>query len=340
MSDYYEILGLNKDCSHDEIKTAFKKLAREHHPDKGGDKEKFQEIQKAYETLSDPEQRSEYDSPSPFGRSSFGRSDDGGFPFNFQNFFNEMNGFGGGGGGRQRKCNDHVYNCKITLRDIYFGITKTIKITRKRNCNLCKKNCSECEGSGMLRKMIQLGPIRQIIQQACGHCSGSGKIDNPNGKCKQCSGKNMIIEERLVEINIPKGSESEQQIRIEGWGEQPSQANQIPGDLIIVVTTVPDMHFKREGFDLVYSTKLTFTDSILGKTITIPHFSGKFEINTSQFGIINPNKRYTISKKGIVNKDNKTGNLYIQFDVIYPTRVLNTNELESLKQVFQNINFE
>jgi DnaJ homolog subfamily A member 2 len=332
MTDYYSILGVEKNASGDDIKNAYRKLAREHHPDKGGDKERFQEIQKAYETLSDPQRRQEYDSPSPFGRSGSGGGDP--FGFNFESFF-EMNGFGrGGSGSRMSKCNNHFYHCKVTLRDIYFGITKTIKITRRRHCEKCRRDCNDCGGSGMLQRVVQLGPIRQIIQQQCNSCGGTGRKEMSNKDCGQCKGENTISEERLVEIKIPRGSNSEQQIVIEGWGEQPTKGNSVAGDLVVLVSAQPDQHFTREGMDLVYTEGLSLAESIVGKEMTIPHYTGEIRINTNTLGIINPNKRYRISGKGMVKEFNASGDLFMRFDIKYPERTFTREELDMLTNVF------
>ena len=331
MSDYYSVLGVGKDASSDDIKNAYRKLAREHHPDKGGDKERFQEIQKAYETLSDPQRRSEYDSPSPFGRSGGGGDP---FGFNFESFF-EMNGFRGGQA--QQKCNNHFYHCKVSLRDIYFGITKTIKITRRRQCHECRRDCDGCGGSGRLQRVVQLGPIRQIIQQMCNGCGGSGNKNVSNKDCNNCNGEGTISEEKLLEIKIHRGSDSEQQIVVEGWGEQPVKRNTVAGDLVIMVSAQQDENFTREGMDLVYALDLSLVESIVGKEIVIPHYTGEIRINTNTLGIVNPNKRYRISGKGMVKDSGKSGELFLRFDIKYPQRIFTKEESDMLSDVFKKV---
>lgn len=333
MSDYYSVLGVSKEASSDEIKNAYRKLAREHHPDKGGDKERFQEIQKAYETLSDPQRREEYNSPSPFGRGNGGGVP---FGFNFESFF-EMNGFGGRGRQQVQKCNNHFYHCKVSLRDIYFGIRKTIKITRRRHCEGCRKDCDGCGGSGRLQRIVQLGPVRQIIQQACNTCGGSGNKEVSNKDCGDCKGEGAIAEERLVEIKIPRGSDSEQQIVIEGWGEQPVKRNTMAGDLVILVSAQPDTHFTREGMDLIYTEELSLAGSIVGKDMNIPHYAGEICLNTNTLGIVNPNKRYRISGKGMVKESGASGDLFIRFNITYPQIKLTEKELTMLTDVFEKV---
>jgi DnaJ-class molecular chaperone len=330
MPDYYSVLGVDKDSSSDDIKNAYRKLAREHHPDKGGDKERFQEIQTAYETLSDPQRRQEYDSPSPFGRAGGG----GGGGFNFDSFFN-MGGFGGGR--EPPMCNNHFYHCKITLRDLYFGLTKTIKITRRRGCGMCRRDCDECRGQGVLRRVIELGPMRQIIQQGCNACGGSGTKAVSNKGCGECKGEGVIPEERTIEIKMPKGSDSEQQIVVEGWGEQPAKSNIVAGDLVILVSAQPDPHFTREGMDLVHMHTLTLWESIIGKDIVIPHYSGDIEMNTLKLGVIDPDKRYRISGKGMVKDNSTPGDLFLRFDIKYPERTFTQDESAMLGEVFDRL---
>jgi DnaJ homolog subfamily A member 2 len=339
MSEYYQRLGLKNDCSQDDIKNAFRKLAREHHPDKGGDKEEFQKIQEAYETLSDPEKRQQYDSPNPF------MSHDSPFGFNMNSFFNQRRNQG------PRKKQNHFYNCKITLRDIYFGLKKTIKITRFKICENCNTNCNFCNGSGNITQHIQMGPFTQVIQSTCNHCSGSGRTNKKNESCKLCDNNCKIKEEKLVEINIERGSPSEQQITIEGWGEQKMKSNEISGDLVINITcqSNDDSPFTRNRLDLLYTVDISLIETIIGKKITIPHYDGNITINSKIFGIINPNNKYVIENKGLIcisnqnsgyqNANIKTGNLIITFNVTYPSSQikLKDDQIDQLTDVFREV---
>lgn len=335
MTNYYEILGVNKDASQDQIKASFRKLAREHHPDKGGDTQQFQKIQQAYETLSDPQKRAQYDSPIP---KHFGNNFANDFDFHFNTFF----------GGQQRagrsrqqqvKKSDHFYNCKIMLRDIYFGTTKTIKVTRSKICKTCHSDCGACNGSGHSVQHIQMGPFVQVIQGPCNQCSGSGIHVNKNNECKECDDQCKIKEEKLIQIVIERGAPSEQQILVEGWGEQPTKGNEIAGNLIVNVTcSFIENEFNREGLDLLYKIKISLVESIVGKELTIPHFDGPLVINTKMFGIINPNNKYSIQSKGLVNKNGETGNLIVAFEIVYPEKKLNDNDISVLSDVFKGMN--
>lgn len=332
MSDYYEILGISKTSTQDEIKASFRKLAREHHPDKGGDKEKFQKIQEAYETLGDSQKRTEYDNR---GNNIFNMNGTNShFDFNVHSFFNSHMQQQ-----RVNKKNNHVYICKITLRDIYYGITKNIRVSRNNLCKECNITCDLCGGHGNVSKRLQLGPIMQILQQPCIKCSGSGKLKPKNNSCTNCNSNGNTKEEKIVEIKIEKGSDSEQHIVIEGWGEQATKPNEISGDLIINVTVLPHDDFVRENLNLIHKVKITLKESLVGKNISIPHFDGAINTNINSFGIINPNKEYTIFNKGLIDTSNGKGHLNIRFEIIYPEIKLQEQQILELSTVLDKLKF-
>jgi DnaJ-class molecular chaperone len=324
--DYYKILNVSKTSSLEEIKQAFKKLAREHHPDKGGDTQKFQQIQKAYETLTDPQKRQEYDSPSqPFP----------GFPFEFNHFNSSF--FQHHQHTKQPlKMANHFYNCKISLSDVYFGITKKIKVTRERLCTSCVQSCPKCNGSGAVKQAVQVGPFIQTMSRHCQHCKGTGDYFNSARVCTRCHSNNKIHEERLIEIVIPKGVENGKQYVFEEWGQQANKSVDIPGCLVVTIEVEPHPIFERVGNDLKCTIDLSLKESIIGKKIVIQHFDGPFDIDTSGFGIINPNKQYTIFQRGIPNKE-KRGSLHLLFKIEYPSKTLNQEETHVLRTAFEKI---
>ena len=318
MSDFYNTLGINKNATPTEIKKAYRELAKEHHPYKGGDKEKFQKIQEAYDTLSDPQKKNEYDNPM----SNFFNGGNQGFPFGGGNQgfpfggININNFFRGGGGRNTIKKADHQHSCVIQLKDVYKGITKTFNLSRDIHCKTCKKSCTNCNGNGIINNKINLGPIIQILEQNCPVCNGSGRVKDNTILCTCSNG--IINEKKTIEINIPKGVENGKQYFYEGWGEQITRDGDIPGNLIIVINIENDNNFERNGLHLKHKINISFKESIVGKKIKIPYFDEDFELNTQEFGIINPKKEYIITRKGLQNTNNERGNMYVKFEIKYP----------------------
>lgn len=332
MKDYYNILGVSKDASDIEIKKAYKNLAKTHHPDKGGDKSKFQEINEAYETLSNSDKKHQYD--NPMQHDNFFN-----FEFNNNTFFTQHNQqhFHNTNHKNIVRKKDHHYSCKISLKDIYFGITKKLKVQRARICRSCKKSCNKCNGNGNLTQHIQMGPFSQIVNSLCNTCRGSG-FDPSNTDCKLCNSNGSIQEDKIFEIVIEKGTESGKQIIFQEWGEQAIKPNEISGSFIVTIYIEKDQFFERRNLDLIYNIDLTFKESIVGKKVTIPHFNGDFPLNTTGFGIINPNKEYIIFKKGLV-KGEKTGNLHIIFKIKYKEKTFTEDQLKLLNETFDKTLF-
>ena len=304
----YDILGVPKDASTEDIKKAYRKLAMKHHPDKGGNSEKFKEITNAYEILSDPQKRQNFDQ---FGDPN-GPQNPGGFPGGFPaDLFSQIFGGNQGFRGNLRR-NDHHHNIHITLEEAYRGVTRNLHITLSRPCFACVKKCQQCNGLGKLQRQIQMGPFTSMTTEPCHACSGMGGA--PSG-CKECDSKKVKNEKVNFELKIESGVEDGHHIVMKGLGEQPHKASgEEAGDLIIFIRIKPHTDFVRQGYDLLWNVKLSFESSVTGAHITCPHFDGPIEINTSQFGIIDPRKDYTIPGKGFNNQ----GNLRIKFDITYP----------------------
>jgi DnaJ-class molecular chaperone len=311
LKPYCDILGVPESASDDDIKQAYRKLAREHHPDKGGNKEYFQKIQEAYEMLS---KRQESQSPniSPFG---------------FTQFFNHHNNQ------QIRKKSDNHYTCTISLKDVFFGISKKFRVKRMFVCKTCQIFCPTCNGTGMISHTVHLGPLTQFIQQPCRNCTSSGFVHKPQNVCESCQSTGYIEENKVFEIVIPKGVQSGKQYCFENWGEQASKPNEVSGNFIVTVYVEQDNLFERNDLDLIYQTSLSLKESIIGKEINIPHFGGNISICTSGFGIINPKKQYTIFGKGLTNE----GNLHIRFSINYPEVVLTQEHQKTLQLAFDNI---
>ena len=257
--EFYKILKVDRSATGDEIKQSFKKLAREHHPDKGGNTETFQQIQKAYETLSDPQRRKEYDSPEP-------RFDEG-FPFDFNNFNSFFHQHHHQPEQRRQatQMSNHYYDFKISLKDVYFGGVRKIKVKRERLCLRCVQCCQQCSGRGLVRNAVKIGPFTQIIHNNCPKCQGSGDFFNPATQCTTCNSTHVIREERLIEINIQEGIESGHQFVFEEWGDQPKRSTDIPGCLIVTIQVEQHPHFERIGNHLKYTVNLSLLDQLSGR---------------------------------------------------------------------------
>jgi DnaJ-class molecular chaperone len=323
--DYYRILNIDKTAKSDEVKQAYKRLAREHHPDKGGDKATFQRIQKAYETLSDPQKRAEYDSPH------------GGFPFEFPNFNSSFFQHHQQQNARQAsRMSNHFYTCKISLNDVYFGTVKRIKVTRERLCTSCVQSCPRCNGSGAIKQAVQVGPFTQLMSHHCHDCQGTGDFFNSATFCTKCHQKHKVPEERLIEITIPRGVKNGEQYVFEEWGQQAKKSIDIPGHLVVTIEIEPHPVFERIGNHLKCTISLSLRESITGKTVVVDHFDGPFPIDTSGFGIINPNKQYTIFERGMESNGQK-GSMHIVFKIDYPSKTFSQDEMQLLKDVFDRV---
>jgi DnaJ-class molecular chaperone len=312
LKNYYDILGISESASEEDIKQAYRKLAREHHPDKGGDKEHFQKIQEAYEVLSNRQEQQNF---SPFG---------------FSQFFHHNN--------RQNivKKPDNHYTCNISLKDVFHGVSKKFRVKRVSMCKLCKISCPICNGTGIVSRTIHLGPLTQFVQQPCGNCKSAGFIRHQS-ICHSCNSSGQIEENKIFEIAIPKGVQSGKQYCFENWGEQSNKPNEISGNFIVTIYVEQDNVFQRNNLDLIFHSSLSLKESILGKEITIPHFEKELSISTSGFGIINPHKQYTIFGKGLVDDSNNSGNLHIRFSINYPEIVLSDSQQKTLQSAFNNV---
>lgn len=310
MPDYYYILGIDKNASQSDIKKAYRKLVLEAHPDKGGDKELFQQIQNAYETLSDTTARNNYDNPmhsNPF------------FSFTQTNV-NSVS----------RK-QDYFHNVQVSLADVYFGKIKKINIQKKVSCS-CNRFCTVCDGNGQILHKFQFGMIVQIQNKKCIQCNGTGHVKIT---CSNSCDNGFVTEKKQVDLTIERGVTPDK-FTFEGWGEQSWYKNEIPGNLIILVNLQKDEHFTKQNLNLFYKTSITLSESIIGKILYVPHFDANFPVDLKGFGIINPKMQYILYNKGFVSNDS-IGNLHLQFDIIYPTVSLSSTELSLLSNIFDKL---
>jgi len=351
--NYYDILGVKKDASQDEIKKAFRKLAHQYHPDKStGDESKFKEINEAYQVLSNVEKRKQYDQ---FGRVFEGGVPGGGAgfggfnPADFQNWGDGFNGnfsqgdfgdifetifqnFGGGSSGTRRKTyragSDIEYVEMLTLEEVFAGVKKNVTFRTQISCGSCgglgydeKKGfstCAKCGGKGEIRveRKTFFGNFSQVT--ACDECSGRGEI--PKEKCKECGGKGRIAGTKDVHIEIAPGIEDGQIMKIKGGGEAGERGGG-SGDLYVIIRVKPHETFQREKSDLFIKKEIKITDALLEKEISMKDISGEnitFKVPAG-FGFDKPLK---ITGKGMPYFGSSSrGDLYISITLKTPKKL-------------------
>ena len=346
--DLYEVLGVSRSASDDEIKKAFRKLAMKYHPDRNPDNEeaveKFKEIQNAYAILSDPQKKAAYDQYGHAGvdpnmGGGFGGGFGGGAGFDFGDIFSQMFGGAAGGGGRQQSYQgaDLQYAVEITLEEAAAGLKKRITIPTYKECDICHgsgakpgtsvSTCGTCGGSGTIH-------VRQAIfqlQQTCPTCHGSGKqIKDP---CTSCRGEGRVKTTKTVEVNIPAGIDDGQRIRLSGEGE-PGQHGAPSGDLYVVVHVKAHKTFERNGLDLHCELPISFATAALGGEVEVPTLEGKVKLTIpkeTQTG-----RRMRVKGKGIKSlRSSATGDLYCH--VLVETPVNLTDRQKELLEEFERI---
>lgn len=292
----YEILGVSKDASASEIKKAYRKLSKQYHPDlnqEAGAEEKFKEINEAYEILSDPQKKAQYDQFGSTGGFGQGFGGQGGFSgFSGQDFggFEDLFGsiFGGGRGQRSqnmpRTGRDLQYNMSLTFEEAIFGKTTEIKYTREAECSACDgtgakdgqvTTCSHCHGAGTIQAQVETPFGRMMSQQPCPACRGTGK--EMKERCDVCHGSGHVQEEHVLEVKVPGGVEDGNQMRLAGQGEAGSNGGPY-GNLYVVFRVGKSPVFTREGADIFLNQPITFAQAALGDEITVPTVYGDVEL--------------------------------------------------------------
>lgn len=288
--DYYEILGVAKNASPEEIKKAYRKVAIQYHPDKNpGNKEaeeKFKEAAEAYEVLSSAEKRAQYDR---FGHARPGQGGFQGHDMNMEDIFSQFGDifgggspfdsfFGGGGGGRsrQRKGSNLRIKLKLTLDEIANGVEKKIKVNRLvRAEGVTFKNCSTCNGSGQVRKVVNTMLGQMVSTSTCPSCNGAGQLIDKRPPGVDSSG--LVSKEDMISVKIPAGVSDGMQLSMSGKGNE-APGGGIPGDLLILIEEVEDKELKRDGNNLIYDLHISFIDAALGTSVEVPSIGGKVRI--------------------------------------------------------------
>lgn len=353
--DYYQILGVSRDVDKDELKRAYRRLARQYHPDvnkEAGAEEKFKEINRAYEVLSEPETRGRYDrfgeagvGGAAGGASGFDYSDMGGFADIFETIFS---GFGGGVGtsqGQSRRRNGPVrgddlrLDLKLDFREAVFGGEKQIKIPHLESCQTCKgtgakagtgvKTCITCSGSGQVRRATRtpFGSFAQVA--ACTNCNGTGQVIEE--KCATCHGAGRQQETKNLKITIPPGVDNGTRLRVSGEGDAGAR-NGTPGDLYVYLFVESDQEFTREGINIRSEITISYLQAILGCNLQVNTVDGKEELVIPPG--TQPNTILTLENKGVPKLGNPVsrGNHLITVKIDIPTKV-NSEEKELLEKL-------
>lgn len=299
--NYYQILGVSETASQDEIKSVYRKLAKENHPDTGGDEDTFKKISVAYDILGDSQKRSEYDSQrnNPFG--SFRDMGD-----MFSQMFN-MNR-------RQQKVHTTTISINLGVLDSFRAEKKSVSYQRKNKCEPCngtggdKNICNQCSGSGTITRQVGAGMFVQIVQMQCNLCGGSGYIIIK--PCYSCAGTSTKQEVKTVEVKFPHGIDNGHHVRLQGMGDF---MNGIYGDLIIRVNLIAQNNFDRVGNHLVYNSFMT-VDDFMKETIKVPHPDGEISLKLPKK--IDTSKPLRVKTKGfrLDSNGDLIVNQYLRFE--------------------------
>jgi DnaJ family protein A protein 2 len=334
---FYKVLGVEKDATTDQIKKAFRKRAIKEHPDKGGDPEKFKELARAYEVLSDPEKRHIYDEMGEEGLNEqgvkFGNGD---------NIFDLLSGMGMGGRQNKNKGKPKFIGNKIpvSLEDIYKGNAVKLRVTRHRKCIQCngtgvKKGgkggeCRDCKGNGMVMKMKMVGPGMYTQSRGkCEACNGAGVQIKDSDKCTKCNGERIKEEKKEFEVKLDKGAPDGKRYVFEEEGNEVAGCEEA-GDVLFEIYSEEHPKFKRKGADLILKQEITLLQALTGAKLAVDFLDGKKLQIDSQGLIIKPNTIMTVEGKGMpmYKIPGKFGNLFIIFSIKFPSTL--TKEIVAL----------
>jgi len=341
MKDYYEILGLQKGASKDEVKKAFRKLAAQYHPDKKtGDETKFKEISEAYAVLGDDKKKAEYDTYGHayqnvnggqtgggfggFNWADFAQAQGGGsFEFDLGDIFEQF-GFGGGRQSRAARGRDISIDIELSFKEAVFGMTRRVLLTKNNSCEVCagtgakpgteQTECKTCNGNGRVREVRQsiMGSFQTVRE--CAACRGTGKV--PKERCATCAGTGIKRGEEEIEITIPAGIQNGEMIRMTGRGE--AIPNGQPGDLYVKIHVKPHQTIKREGNNLVSPLHLKLSDALLGNVYHVETLDGSVDIKIPAG--VKHGELLRIKGKG-VPQDGRRGDFMVKIFIDMPQKL-------------------
>lgn len=354
-TEYYDLLEVSPDANPNDIKKAYRKLAMKHHPDKGGDSEKFKEISSAFETLFNPEKRHQYDEYGKHGASSAQGFSTGMDPMDiFKNFFGGDSDPFGHFSTHFDNVNAHLnpnhhmqperkqVELRITLEDLYNGKTTHFKITRQAYCAACEASgstvppviCKGCGGQGRVRRVVQIGP--GMMQQTIGICTDCGGVGKriPNGKqCNVCKGNGTFTETHEITLEIKPGTAENEKIVLKEHGDYMKEYKTY-SDLLLILKEKKHARLKRNGDDLFIEHNISLVDALGGLKFAYVHLDQKTYIITNEMYVIKPNEMYAIKDMGMprANRKNQYGTLYIKFDIHFPSTLCDSYELGQILQ--------
>ena len=352
--DYYEVLGLQRKASADEIKSAFRKLARQYHPDvnkDAGAEEKFKELNEAYSVLADEQKRAAYDryGHAAFSSGGMGPGDFPGGGFGVEDIFESI--FGGFGGTRTssrrapRRGGDLRYDLTIIFEEVISGAQKEIQVTRHEVCETCRGSgaepgttptrCATCKGSGEVRQVRQTFLGSMVNVATCPTCRGTGEVIT--SPCHTCSGRGQTRQTRRLAVNIPPGVDTGTQIRLSGEGE-PGANGGPSGNLYVVITVAEHKYFRRRGDDIILEVAVNVTQAALGGEIKVPSVSAAEKISIpagTQSGTV-----FSLRSRGIPHLQRQgRGDMLVVVSVTTPTH-LNSEQKKLLKDLGKTLKEE
>lgn len=333
MKDYYDILGVTKSASEDDIKKAFRKLAHKYHPDKkGGDEKKFKEASEAYAVLSDKKRRAEYDT---YGRTfqggggqgnPFGGQDFSGFDFQGFDFGDIFSEFFSGGRGANKRGRDISIDLELSFKEAVFGVERRVLLTKMGTCESCAgtgakpgsaiDTCTICNGQGTIREARSTILGTFTTTRECDRCNGRGTI--PKEICRTCAGRGVAKQQEEIHITVPAGVQNGEMIRMPGRGEAVAHGH--AGDLYVKLHVKQDDRFTREGSTIATTLAVKLSDALLGASYTVPTLDGEVQVQVPAG--VSHNEVIRIKGKGVpTGKSGERGDFVVRITISLPSKL-------------------